>query len=142
GRAEGAAPGRAGRAAWPWGRGVDGGRARGEGAGLAPGTHRLEAGLLSPLLPPAEGRRGRLVSFDHWLGTAGSSGAAPLAVFSPPQIAARAMGVELGLPDLAETADLAGPLSPVEADGLEWPLRLGVLWQQVAAAPLRRTQGG
>src|SRR5205814_8506249 len=29
-----------------------------------------------------------------------------------------------------------------EADGLEWLLRLGVLWQQVAAAPLRRTQQG
>ncbi len=27
-----------------------------------------------------------------------------------------------------------------EADGLEWPLRLAVLWQQVAGAPLRRTQ--
>ena len=29
-----------------------------------------------------------------------------------------------------------------EADGLEWLLRLAVLWQQVAAAPLRRTQQG
>src|SRR5262249_45712361 len=29
-----------------------------------------------------------------------------------------------------------------EADGLEWPLRLSALWQIVAAAPLRRTQGG
>jgi hypothetical protein len=27
-----------------------------------------------------------------------------------------------------------------EADGLEWLLRLAVLWQQVAASPLRRTQ--
>ena len=29
-----------------------------------------------------------------------------------------------------------------EADGLEWPLRLSVLWQQVATTPLRRTQQG
>ncbi|HXG11609.1 MAG TPA: helicase-associated domain-containing protein, partial [Gemmataceae bacterium] len=29
-----------------------------------------------------------------------------------------------------------------EADGLEWPLRLSVLWQQVAGAPLRLTQQG
>jgi hypothetical protein len=30
----------------------------------------------------------------------------------------------------------------MEADGLEWLLRLAVLWQQVAAGPLRRTQQG
>src|SRR3712207_7873491 len=31
----------------------------------------------------------------------------------------------------------------LEADGLEWVLRLGVLWQQAATAPFRRTlQGG
>ena len=31
----------------------------------------------------------------------------------------------------------------MESDGLEWLLRLAVLWQQVAALPLRRTmQGG
>src|SRR5262249_37205828 len=29
-----------------------------------------------------------------------------------------------------------------EADGLDWLLRLAALWQQVAAVPLRRTQGG
>src|SRR5215213_17439 len=86
--------------AWALGNLVELAMAAGEADGLAPVIDLLEAGLLYPLLPPAEGRRGRFVSFDHWLGTAGSGGA-PLAVFSPPQIAGRAMGVDLGLPDLA-----------------------------------------
>src|SRR5207302_4538431 len=60
-------------------------------------------------------------------------------VFAHPLVAARALGEDLGLPSLAVEA-AAGP--ELEADGLEWPLRLAVLWQQVAAAPLRRTQGG
>ena len=34
------------------------------------------------------------------------------------------------------------PSSFQEADGLEWLLRMAVLWQQAAAAPLRRTQQG
>jgi hypothetical protein len=34
------------------------------------------------------------------------------------------------------------PHSVQEADGLEWLLRLAVLWQQVSTAPLRRTQQG
>src|SRR5262249_8586395 len=33
-----------------------------------------------------------------------------------------------------------GDAKPQESDGLEWLLRLAVPWQQVAAAPLRRTQ--
>lgn len=128
---------------WAMGSLVELMMALGQADGLGPVMDLLEAGLLYPVLgppPTGNGRRGRFVSFDHWLGMAGAAG---MVVFSPPQIADRARGIDLGLPDLsANIADISGPLSPVEGDGLEWPLRLGVLWQQVAAAPLRRTQGG
>jgi hypothetical protein len=44
---------------------------------------------------------------------------------------------------LPELPVIAEPLGHIhEADGLEWPLRLAVLWQMVTAGPLRRTQGG
>src|SRR5205823_14748 len=88
-------------------------------------------------------------SFEQWLASPGPAG---LAVFTPPQVAARALGEDLGLPDLSlkdesEGASLPSALQPPspafqEADGLEWLLRAGVLWQQVAEAPLRRTQQG
>ena len=50
-----------------------------------------------------------------------------------------------GLGEHGLLPDCPGPVvveevKPQEADGLEWLLRLGVLWQQVAASPLRRTQ--
>jgi hypothetical protein len=66
-------------------------------------------------------------------------------VFSPPQIASRA--VDALLPLTLEREGEAPALPPgdlhgIESDGLEWLLRLGVLWQQVKAAPLRRTQQG
>jgi hypothetical protein len=85
-------------------------------------------------------------------------------VFAHPLAAARAVGEDLGLPDLslglppappaAEGEVVAAvaetpsgppptPAGPVqESDGLEWLLRLAVLWQQAAEAPFRRTQGG
>src|SRR6185312_9633174 len=69
------------------------------------------------------------------------------------------IGEDFGLPDLSQSERTAGvgglvetptsrltsavrPASIREADGLEWLLRLAVLWQQVAGAPLRRTQQG
>ncbi|MGH7226773.1 MAG: helicase-associated domain-containing protein, partial [Gemmataceae bacterium] len=78
-------------------------------------------------------------------------------VFTPPQIAVRAIGEDLGLPDISKdeggrmkdekegdssSSFILPPSSFQEADGLEWLLRLAVLWQQVSAAPLRRTQQG
>src|SRR3954465_864996 len=113
--------------------------------GLAPVLDLLEAGLASPVLDlspaPPSGRR--LAGFEHWLGTVSGPG---LVVFSPPQVFGRAVGTDLGLPDLSaegpEGGGLAVTTGVLEADGLEWLFRLGVLWQQVAAAPLRRTQQG
>ncbi|MFM7150362.1 MAG: hypothetical protein ACKO23_11010, partial [Gemmataceae bacterium] len=113
--------------------------------GLAAVTSLLDAGLLFPVfdLTTASSRKNQLASFAQWLGNAGTI---PLTVFSPPQVARRAIGVDLGLPDLSPLEKgLASPLvsRPLEADGLEWLLRLGVLWQRVGSASLRRTlQGG
>ena len=46
----------------------------------------------------------------------------------------------------AWTASTVSPVgvsgTVLEADGLDWPLRLTVLWQRLAGAPLRRTQQG
>jgi len=102
--------------------------------GLPPVLHLFEAGLLYPALPDG---LTRLKSFEQWIGQAGSTG---LSVFAPPAITSRALSIDLGLPDLS-TPHLA-PGSPLEADGLDWPLRQAVLWQRVAEAPLRRTQTG
>jgi hypothetical protein len=116
----------------------------------------LPAAGRAPLTNPGDGRLGRLRTFEQWLGQAGTTG---LYVFTLPLIASRVIGEDLGLPDLQAdeeptpkeeaTGSLSGPsfgLPPSsmvhEADGLEWLLRLGVLWQQVAQAPLRRTQQG
>ncbi len=109
--------------------------ALGHSDGLPPILHLFESGLLFPTLPDG---LTRLKSFEQWIGQAGSTG---LSVFAPPSITSRALGDDLGVPDLATPMP---PLNPgaQEADGLEWPLRLAVLWQRVAAGPLRRTQTG
>ncbi len=123
---------------WRLGNVVELAMALGHEDGLAPVLDLLEAGLLYPVMPGAASSTTRLASFDHWLGVAGSAG---LSVFSPPQIAARAVGAELPLElDDSTISKLSG--SPLESDGLEWLLRLGVLWQRAAEAPLRRTQQG
>jgi hypothetical protein len=109
--------------------------ALGHAEGPRPVFALLEAGLLYPELPPDHPR---LKTFEEWLGQASATG---FALFAHPFVTARALGEDLGLPDLHET-EIPEPLTPQEADGLEWPLRLAVLWQQVAAAPLRRTQQG
>ncbi|MFO0875933.1 MAG: helicase-associated domain-containing protein [Gemmataceae bacterium] len=126
--------------------------ALGQEDGLEPIVDLLGAGLLYPALETVApgSSAGQLPTFAQWFGIAGTGG---LNVFCPPQVASRAIGIDLGLPDLsveAVGADAAlgdgmlAPTAPVlEADGLEWPLRLAVLWQMVGQAPLRRTmQGG
>jgi hypothetical protein len=132
--------------------------------GLRPVTELLGSGLLFPTLGAEPGgpvvaaaTPPRVKSFEQWLAFPGAGG---LAVFAPPLVAGRAVGEDLGLPDLtkpavatdAETPDAAAPapeappplapLSVQEADGLEWLMRLAVLWQQTSASPLRRTQQG
>jgi hypothetical protein len=130
--------------------------------GLQPIFALLQAGLLYPILGsrPEAAPQGTLKTFEQWLAFSGPPGPK---LFTLPLIATRAVGEELGLPDLSEelaNGELArtkedkserspsisfSPFSSPshqEADGLEWLLRLAVLWQQVASAPLRRTQQG
>jgi hypothetical protein len=135
--------------------------ALGHGDGLQPVLELLEAGLLYPSLrhvqeTPSSNGAGvqKIKSFEQWMGTPGPAG---LLVFVPPQIAGRALGEDVGLPDLSKeegggmkdekeslssSSFILHPSSFQEADGLEWLLRLAVLWQQVVEAPLRRTQQG
>jgi hypothetical protein len=129
--------------------------ALGHAEGVKPLLDLLEGGLLFPVLgslgegtAPEQAPEGkRLYGFELWLASPGPDG---LWVFSPPQVASRAAGEEIPLPDL--TAPLPGSallssdpppgLLAQEADGLEWLLRLGVLWQQLGDGPLRKTQQG
>jgi hypothetical protein len=112
--------------------------ALGHSDGLPPILHLFESGLLFPCLPE---RVTRLKSFEQWMTLSAPTG---LHVFAPPQITGRVLKEDLGLPELDCSADDARSANATvhEVDGLDWPLRLAVLWQRVAAAPLRRTQQG
>ncbi len=119
---------------WPVGRLLELLAALGSAEGVQPILTLFESGLLYPDRPATP----LLCDFEQWLGQGGSAG---LFVWAHPEVLARARGESLGLPD-CPTAE-AGALAGVrEADGLEWPLRLAAVWQQVLANPLRRTQQG
>ncbi|MCI0680713.1 MAG: helicase-associated domain-containing protein [Gemmataceae bacterium] len=107
--------------------------ALGHGDGLTPVQDLLEAGLLFPIVPePIAPHKTRLKHFEVWLGHS----PAPQ-VEAPPAVTQRALHEKL--PAIAvESVSLKGPAR--EADGLDWPLRLAALWQQLAATPMRRTQ--
>jgi hypothetical protein len=108
----------------------------------------LQTGLLYPELPPGDSE---FDNFESWIGAAGVLQAR---VFAHPGVMARARGEELGLPDLASgtrqgaekgvenTRSTLGTLTGAArlADGLDWPLRLAVVWQQVSETPVRLTQ--
>ena len=103
----------------------------GHADGLAPIQTLLEEGLLFPI-PGVADRKVR--QFNQWL----SNGAVHEArLFAHPLVTRRARLRDLGLPQLP-VAEPAGP-EIREADGLEWPIRLAVVWQQVDESPLRRT---
>src|SRR5206468_4823002 len=82
------------------------------------------------------GGKSRLKSLEAWLGHSG--GAHPVVV-ALPEITARALALGPAFPE-CPGATTAGKATVHEADGLDWPLRLSALWQQVHATPLRRTQ--
>jgi XPB/Ssl2-like helicase family protein len=115
---------------WRLGNLVELGIALGEPDGLKPIFSLFESGFLYPLAT------GKIRHFEEWIGQPASG----LWVFAPPGMAARARGEDLGLEDGPRGVRASGP--PHEADGLEWLLRLAVLWQQTAGAPLRCTQQG
>jgi len=101
--------------------------ALGHADGFAPVADALAAGLLFPELPP-----GGPPLADFATLAAGE-------VFAHPAVSARARGEDLGLPDLANPDRAAGGAART-ADGLDWPLRLSAVWQQVFATPVRFTQ--
>ncbi|MGE3809731.1 MAG: hypothetical protein AB7K24_34120, partial [Gemmataceae bacterium] len=100
---------------------------------LRPVLDLLESGLLYPELAG----RGKIKSFEQWLG-AGSG--ADLFVFAHPEVASRLNSTELELPACPVVTETVGSVQ--QTDGLDWPLRLAAIWQQVAASSLRRTQNG
>jgi hypothetical protein len=129
---------------WNLGNLVELAMALGQPDGLKPIFALLEAGLLFP-----SETQGGIVhaphrSFEQWLG-AGANG--DRSVFTHPAIANRAWHEPLGLADLAEATGKrsasrsASLATPAESDGLDFLVRLAVLWQQ-AATPFRRTQQG
>jgi len=119
--------------------------ALGHSDGLAPILDVLQRGLLVPEMPPwtpatdSPPVRLRLKSFETWLGR---SQPTPQRVIASPLATARALGEDLGLPECPGESPMTDGRgsAPQEADGLEWPIRLVVLQQQVALGPLRRTQ--
>ncbi len=123
---------------WALGNLIEMVMALGHENGLGAVLDLLNAGLLFPVLDTFwTNSKVKLATFEHWLGVVGST---TLLVFSPPEIAQRAIGVEFDLPELA--VETLSPTTVLEADGAEFLLRLGVLWQRVAESPLRRTQTG
>jgi hypothetical protein len=130
---------------WPVGSLVEILVSLGADDGLAPLVTLLESGLLLPELFPFGAdpdqdkinARNRLKNFESWLGR---SEPMPMLLASP--VVTRRVGKE-GLGIECPAAAAPAKDAPVhEADGLDWPLRLAVLWQQVLDAPLRRTQQG
>lgn len=109
--------------------------ALGDADPLPPLRALLDSGLLYPDL--VEQNQASITDFDLWLGQGGLR-ASP--VFAHPAIAARCVQDALQIPACPPAA--AHPTSVLEADGLEWPLRLVAFWQLLQEAPLRRTQQG
>jgi hypothetical protein len=123
--------------------------ALGNADGLQPILTLLQTGLLYPDLapiPPASANRNgspsepRLKNFEHWL----TQGTTPV-VFAHPQVAERALAETYRFPDCPGAVSIPSDqqLSPIlESDGLEWPIRLALIWQMASAGPLRRTLAG
>ncbi|HKA05990.1 MAG TPA: hypothetical protein VKD71_01950, partial [Gemmataceae bacterium] len=105
--------------------------ALGHSDGPAPLQVLFDEGLIYPLRPAGSPK---LQTFQHWFVNGSATG---LRVFAHPNVTRRARTGDLGLPALPAVAPVRAEVR--EADGLEWPLRLAVAWQQTAAAPLRRT---
>jgi hypothetical protein len=117
--------------------------------GLRPVLTLLETGLIYPDLGPSsiapQSRNGappgpRLKNFEQWL----TQEPAPR-VFALPQVAERALGESFGVaecPGAVSPLEKGRPPAVLESDGLEWPLRLALVWQLASAGPFRRTQAG
>lgn len=130
---------------WPVGSLVEILVALGAADGLAPLVTLLESGLLLPEVLPfgidpeddKGGARAKVKHFESWVAR---SEPMPMLLASP-LVTRRVLGEDLGL-TCAEVKPASKDGTVHEADGLDWPLRMAVCWQQVLAAPLRRTQQG
>ena len=129
---------------WPVGALVEILVALGHADGLEPLVTLLESGLLLPELFPFgtdpdqdKTRWSKFRNFEGWLAR---SEPMPMLLASP-QVTKRVLQEDLGIV-CPEAAAPEGKTTIHEADGLDWPLRIAVLWQQVLGAPLRRTQQG
>lgn len=111
----------------------------GQDDGLRIVTGLLEAGLLYPVLPRVSDnvRAPKIRSFENWLAQGGPEG---VHAWAHPLAIQRAVGEPIDLGGPLDTAPAAGPA--LESDGLDWLLRLAVLWQRAAENPFRRTQQG
>lgn len=140
-----AAIGHSGQTRWSLGSLVEVLVMLGHSDGLAPIVTLLESGLLVPeLFPFGEieehakvTTRIKLRNFESWLTR---SDPMPM-LLAPPLVTQRTLGEDLGIA-CPEAPAPEGKATVHEADGLDWPLRIAVLWQQMLGAPLRRTQQG
>jgi hypothetical protein len=132
--------------------------------GLAPVIDLLEAGLVTPDLPALPSRKTgaseesssahtpAIQSFEVWLA---QTPPPRLTILAHPQVTARMLHEDLGLPACPGAERLAEipaqdrahgtrlvTAPPREADGLEWLLRMAIVWQLVAASSPRRTLQG
>lgn len=90
------------------------------------------------LIPVANGTKKKLASFEDWLGQGPMH---QFLVWAPPEILARVAGDFGVLPDV-ETVSTEVTGTAKASDGLEWFLRLGVVWQNMHDSPARLTQQG
>jgi len=117
---------------WPVGSLVEMAMALGAEDGLEAIRGLVEAGILYPRLP--ESANGFVIrSIETWL----SQTPDPV-LFAPSAVSLRALREPLPV-ELGDWQTAAAGAA-IEADGLEWPLRLAIVHQQVSEAPLRRTQ--
>jgi hypothetical protein len=125
-----AATGLARRREWAVGQLIELLAALGHAEGLAPILTLLDSGLLLPVLPESISP---LRDWESWLGTTPTAAR----VIVPNTVSERAVREGTGLPQLP--GKRFDPKVMHTADGLEWPLRLAVLWQQLRDAPVRLT---
>lgn len=101
--------------------------------GIGPIRELLDAGLVYPKLDSTV----PLETFDSWIAKAATE---PLSLYAVPLVTERCRQEPLDLD--APTGDKATRATPATSDGLEWPLRLFIVWQIVHGNPLRLTQAG
>lgn len=102
--------------------------------GMTPILNLVESGLAHPLINPVAPP---LKQFEDWLG-ASEMTAAKLMIH--PAVAERLMNDDLGLPVIASRK--MEPANLPADDGLEWLVRLAVVWQLVGTGNVRLTQQG